>query len=96
MRQSSSSLSLSLLREPIAVHMQVQQLQGDWAMVAVLDFIRTFRLAAGLHMRDFAASDLERALVVSPGGAGLLADVHMVWLSLPHLLCFMCQTVPSC
>ena len=59
---------------------QVEQLRGDWAMVAVLDFFTTFRQAAGLRVRDFAAGDLERALVVSPGGPGLLADVHMVSL----------------
>lgn len=59
--------------------LQLQQLHGSWAMVAVLDFLTTFHAIDGLAgLRNFSALDLERALIRSPGGPGLLADVHAV------------------
>ena len=58
--------------------MQLAMLRSDYHMAAVLDFFGTFRYAAGLAGLEFEAEALENALVTSPGGPGLLANVHLV------------------
>ena len=60
-------------------------------MIGVLDFLTTFHEVEGLNtLRNFSAEDFERALIRSPGGPGLLADVHAVG----HLSMFQRQQAP--
>jgi hypothetical protein len=47
-----------------------------WEMAAILDFFALFRAQLRLG-RSFGAEELERVLVCSPGGDGLLADLHL-------------------
>ena len=56
---------------------EVRAVQGMWEMAAVLDFLHLFRRQLKLQ-RQFAAGELERVLVTSPGDGGVLADVHIV------------------
>lgn len=46
-------------------------------MAVIFEFMSAFRYAAGL-VRKFESEHLESALIRSPGGPGLLADVHIV------------------
>lgn len=52
-------------------------LRGAWELASVLEFLEVFHAQLGLPRRCSAA-DLEAALVRSPGGPGVLADVHLV------------------
>ena len=58
-------------------------LRGAWEMASVLEFLEVFHVQLGLPRRCSAA-DLEAALVLSPGGPGVLADLHLVC---PHAPC---------
>lgn len=51
-------------------------LRGAWELASVLEFLEVFHAQLGLPRRCSAA-DLEAALVLSPGGPGVLADVHL-------------------
>ncbi|MCJ1467079.1 hypothetical protein MMC07_005701 [Pseudocyphellaria aurata] len=55
---------------------ELEKLRGNYHMAVVFEFMSAFRYAAGL-MREFESEHLERALIRSPGGPGLLADVHI-------------------
>jgi len=59
-----------------AIDAEIKALQGMWEMASILDFFHLFRKQLKLT-RHFAASELERVLVTSPGDTGLLADVHI-------------------
>lgn len=52
-------------------------LRGAWEVASVLEFLEVFHVQLGLSRRCRAA-DLEAALVLSPGGPGVLADLHLV------------------
>lgn len=54
-----------------------QQLRSNWELAAVFSFLEAF----GPHLRlpsTFTANELERALIISTGQAGLLAELHQV------------------
>jgi hypothetical protein len=59
-----------------AIEEEMASIQIMWEMAAILDFFHLFRKQLKLT-RQFAASDLERVLVTSPGDTGLLADIHI-------------------
>ena len=55
-------------------------LQRSWEMAVILDFLERFRPHLSLS-RGFTAHELESALILSPGGEGLLGSLHMVTTS---------------
>ena len=55
---------------------ELAALRGAWELASVLEFLEVFHAQLGLPRRCSAA-DLEAALVLSPGGPGVLADVHL-------------------
>ena len=62
-------------------------LRGAWELASVLEFLEVFHAQLGLPRRCRAA-DLEAALVLSPGGPGVLADVHLA--RPPHRFLGLC------
>jgi len=53
-------------------------LRGAWELASVLEFLEVFHAQLGLPDRRCSAAELEAALVLSPGGPGVLADLHVV------------------
>ena len=70
---------------------QLAALHSNFHMAAVLDFFYTFRHAAGLAACEFEAEQLESAIILSPGGPGVLGDVHMVRQGLRAALRLACH-----
>ncbi|KAH7619637.1 hypothetical protein Ndes2526B_g06619 [Nannochloris sp. 'desiccata'] len=58
------------------IEAEIESLHGMWEMASILDFFHLFRKQLRLT-RHFAANELERVLVTSPGDTGLLADIHI-------------------
>jgi hypothetical protein len=61
---------------PAEIEEDLRSVVAMWEMASVLDFMHLFRRQLN-SQRRFTAGELERVLVVSPGDAGLLADVHI-------------------
>lgn len=79
-RVYASPAGLILQRDalsPAAIASEIEGIHGMWEMASVLDFMHLFRKQLKLQ-RQFAAEELERVMVTSPGDGGLLADVHIV------------------
>ena len=58
---------------------QQAELQSDWQMAEVLDFMRVFgQYIPGLARLEWTANGLESGLITSTGGPGLLTTIHMV------------------
>ena len=77
-RRGASWLRAVLERERSAEQEAAERaaLRGAWELASVLEFLEVFHAQLGLPRRCSAA-DLEAALVLSPGGPGVLADVHL-------------------
>ena len=73
-----------LERERSAVQEAAERaaLRGAWELASVLEFLEVFHAQLDLPRRASAA-DLEAALVLSPGGPGVLADVHLARAQTP-------------
>ncbi|KAK9834896.1 hypothetical protein WJX81_007008 [Elliptochloris bilobata] len=75
----ASSGEPPVLERPRSAEQEAQEraaLRGAWELASVLEFLEVFHAQLGMPRRCSAA-ELEAALVLNPGGPGVLADVHL-------------------